>query len=262
MYLQGCRAARRSFHAKIIDLDIVRAQTLTAAYLMQLELLLAASHTISVASQLAASLRLNNENSWPKLCPADVLMRKRLWWTIFFIDRRVAQKCGAAYHIQDSEFCISDFKDNTSSMDCAYLQVNINLARLWGQIWDSLFAVGAITKSEDEVRLTVEIMDTHILNARRQIPLGLTWDPSKLTDGAVSSDSLQHLQRCLYLYTVRKNSNFILLPQTNSSILAIGAVAHANPPESIATRSLQPTDCTFLCTPGMRGNKSTLHLHC
>ena len=223
MYLQGFRAVQRFFFTKDIDLDVVRTQCLIAAYLMHSEILRAASHAISVVLQLANDIKLNDQRAWSTETPEDVVSRQLLWWTIFFLDRRIAQKASLPYHIRDTEFYVDDFKsisfnqqpDNSSveplptssehkqhlSLQTVkdYVQVLINLARLWGHVWDTFFAIGVTRKTD---WMEVEIMDTQILNARRQLPSGLTWDTDKMTDYALNGEPEPQLRRRLHLYTV------------------------------------------------------------
>ena len=223
MYLQGFRAVQRFFFTKDIDLDVVRTQCLIAAYLMHSEILRAASHAISVVLQLANDIKLNDQRAWVTETPDEIASRQLLWWTIFFLDRRIAQKASLPYHIRDTEFQVDDFKNTSSNQQPErssieplsiplaqkgrlstqtvkdYVQVLINLARLWGQIWDTFFAIGVTRKTD---WMEVEIMDTQILNARRQLPSGLTWETSKMTDYALNGEPEPHLRRRLHIYTV------------------------------------------------------------
>ena len=215
MYLQGCRAAQRLAYSKSIDLDIVRTQCLIAAYLMHVEVLRAASLAILVAFQLATTIKLNDQRMWMDKSPNEVALRQQLWWCIYFLDRRIAQKSGLTYHIRDSEFRVDDFRSQheqqlqgvvartqtrTLETDTRnYLQALINLARLWGQIWDTFFATGAKKRND---WLEVEIMDTQILNARRQLPEELTWNADKMIDYALMGESEPALRRRVSISTV------------------------------------------------------------
>ena len=213
MYLQGCRAAQRFTRSQDIDLDIVRVQNLRASYLMHAELLREASQAIFGAFQLATTIKLNDQRTWSTQNPSEVASRQHLWWCIYFQDRRIAQKSGIAYHIRDNEFCVEDFhprngqrpqgyalQTQTSSSDTNnYLQALINLARLWGQIWDKFFATGATKKGD---WLEIEIMDTQILNARRQLPEKLAWNADKTMDCELMSDSEPNLRRRVQVFTV------------------------------------------------------------
>lgn len=213
MYSQSCRAVQRFSYSKDTDLDVVRAQCLIAAYLMHSEVLRAASQAISVVFQLATDIKLNDQRAWSTKSWSEIASRQLLWWTIYFLDRRIAQKSGFPYHVRDTEFYVEDFKSRRSFQDGGsalemtqpttdtrnYLQALIDTARLWGQIWDTFFAIGATKRSD---WLEVEIMDTQILNARRQLAQELTWDADKMIDYALAGESETHLRRRLQVNTV------------------------------------------------------------
>ena len=50
---------------------------------------------------------------------------------------------------------------------------------------------------------SANIMDTQILNARRQLSIELSWDAERLVDYAVADESEPNLRRRLHIYTVR-----------------------------------------------------------
>ena len=52
--------------------------------------------------------------------------------------------------------------------------------------------------------MEVEIMDTQILNARRQLSPELAWDAEKMIDYAVAGETEPNLRRRLHIYTVRE----------------------------------------------------------
>jgi hypothetical protein len=218
-YLQSCRAIQRFSHSKAVDLNIVGAQCLVIAYHMHCETLSAASEAISATWQLASSIRLNNKKAWPNEDAKITLQRQKLWWTIYFLDRQVSRRSGTAYHIRDTEFDVDDFSSNTnnandnsalqtdwqSSITRSYSQALIDLARLWGNIWDTFFAVGAKKKGD---WMEVEIMDARILNTRRQLPKTLTWDSDKLADYTLSGEDDPQIRRRLQVFTVSITSPF------------------------------------------------------
>lgn len=142
----------------------------------------------------------------------------QLWWTIYFLDRQISRRSGIPYHIRDTEFDVDDFTKNEttvndgpgrlplhpSTISKSYMQGLINLARLWGNVWDTFFAVGA-TKTGDWME--IEIMDARILNTRRQLPETLTWDPNDLTSYTLNGEDELHIRRRLQLYTVSAARN-------------------------------------------------------
>lgn len=211
-YLQSCRAIQRLSHSKTLDLDTVRAQCLVAAYLMHCEALNAASQAISSAWQLAMAIRLNNKKAWPRNDTKAALQRQRLWWTIYFLDRQISRRSGIAYHIRDTEFDVDEFTldrdvagssspvphNDFSSLSRSYIQVLINLARLWGQLWDTFFALGATRKGD---WVEIEIMDARILNIHRQMPTALTWDSNQFVNYSLVGEEEPHTRRRLQIYT-------------------------------------------------------------
>ncbi|KAF9771579.1 hypothetical protein IL306_010777 [Fusarium sp. DS 682] len=211
-YLQSCRTIQRFSHSKTLNLDVVRAQCLVAAYLMHCEVLSAASQAISVAWQQAISIRLNNKKAWPIEDAQGTLQRQQLWWTMYFLDRQISRRSGIAYHIRDTEFDVDDFTlhedaaennlipqtDQHSSITRSYLQALINLARLWGRVWDTFFAVGATNKGD---WMEVEIMDARILNTRRGLPRALTWDSNKIANYTACDEDEPHIRRRLQIFT-------------------------------------------------------------
>ncbi|KAK4553515.1 hypothetical protein LTR86_009311 [Recurvomyces mirabilis] len=210
-YLQCQQAIQRLPYSITLDLNVVRTQALTAAYLMHCEALSAASHAIIVAWRLAASIGLNNQKAWPNMDCKEVLQRQKLWWTIYYLDSQISRKSGIAYYIRDLEFDIDDFSlssdvtDSTTtqtvgstSLTRQYMQGLINLARLWGNVWDTFFAIGAQRSGEG---LEIDIMDARILNIRRQLPKILAWETEQLEHYKLVGEDEPHARRRLQLYT-------------------------------------------------------------
>lgn len=211
-YLYSCRALQSFLYAKNVDLNVVRAQCLIASYLLQNGLLSAASRAVATLFQLSITIKLNDQKSWKSPEPREFFARQQLWWTIYYLDRQIARKSSTAYHIRDTEFCVDDFAapeaqahDPSLQADFFtprvrnYMQALINLARLWGQVWDTFFAVGAIRRGG---WMEIEIMDTRILNARRQLPQDLTWNSDEISNYTLSGESEPQVRRRLQLYTV------------------------------------------------------------
>ncbi|EME43714.1 hypothetical protein DOTSEDRAFT_71540 [Dothistroma septosporum NZE10] len=209
-YTQCRRAMDRLSRSGPLDLDLVRAQCLIAAYLMHVEALQEASHAVTVAWQLATSIRLNDQKVWPK--DGSTLQRQQLWWSIYFLDRQISRRGGITYHIRDLEFDVEDFTSNNenttttspvifnrpSDVAKCYMQGLINLARLWGHVWDTFFAVGALKKGD---WMEIEIMDARILNTRRQLPDFLTWDTNEIANYLLMGEDESHIRRRLQIYT-------------------------------------------------------------
>jgi hypothetical protein len=154
--IQHCGSSRRH------DLDLIRYHTLTALYMMNSELLQSAAHAISTAVQLAMVARLNNQALWGECSPIESQSRQRLWWTIYFLDRRISQRNGMPYLIRDSEAAVDEFdaahrgknqpvpnraepiSGGFSQLQTEnYLQSLVDFGRLWSRIWDNFYAATA-----------------------------------------------------------------------------------------------------------------------
>lgn len=177
-FIWGRKLIQSSSSPKYVDLDLIRYHALSAEYLMQSELLQAASQAISNATQLAMLERLNDERSWQHLPKQEGIDRKLLWWIIYFLDRKIAQRLGAPYIIRDVEVAVSEFSSTTKCAADEYMQALVNQAKLWTQIWDTFFAAVAATRPADWRE--IEVMDTRILIAQRELPDELTWETGLL----------------------------------------------------------------------------------
>lgn len=218
LYVEGSRLAQRFSCTKNVDLDLVRHHVLGAAYLLHSEQLRSASRAVLASYQFATIIRLHDQKAWLGQSSDEVVARKRLWWTLFWLDRRIAQKSGYAYHIRNQDFSVEDFSarpkpDRISPPGDApnvglvhtrqetqdYLQVMINLGKLWGLIWDAFFATGADRLGNWE---EIELMDTRILNVRRRLPPDLTWDPDLLHQYIAQGQKEPPLRRRIGIHTV------------------------------------------------------------
>lgn len=216
LFARGRKLIQHCSSSKTTDLDLVRYHTLSAMYLMHSELLQSASQAISTAIQLAMVLGLNDQATWGDRTPEEVQARQRLWWTIYYLDRKIGQRSGNAYLIRDNEVALEDFekqkRQNASlSPDLPwtndYLQALINLGKLWGQIWDTSFAALAPKRGDWQ---EVDIADTRILLVRRQLPPGLTWDTEMLAIYIEDGETEPQIRRRLAIFIVG-------LPKLNST---------------------------------------------
>lgn len=99
MYIQGARTVQRFFHLNETDIDVARTQCITAAYLMHCGALKAASNAVSVGFQMASAIKLNDQKQWPEDWAKNPRSKQYLWWIIYFLDRRIAQKSGSEHSI-------------------------------------------------------------------------------------------------------------------------------------------------------------------
>ncbi|KAL4895010.1 hypothetical protein BDV59DRAFT_174272 [Aspergillus ambiguus] len=183
IFLRGRKLIQYCSSPKYVDLDLIRYHALSAEYLMQSEHLHAASQAISNAVQLAMYDRLNDERAWGSVSRQEARDRKMLWWLIYFLDRKIAQRTGGPYVIRDNEVAVTDFyalppgETPQTTLTYHYMQALVNQARLWSQIWDLFFAAAAQKPADWK---EIEVMDTRILVAQRELPIELTWETDLL----------------------------------------------------------------------------------
>ncbi|KIW92833.1 uncharacterized protein Z519_06682 [Cladophialophora bantiana CBS 173.52] len=229
------------------DMDLMRYYVLKAMYMIHTEKLTAASHAIGTAVHLAFALSLNDESTWND-CRSEATAdaRRRLWWTLFYMDRRIAQKCWRPYLIRESEFLVDDFANTTETAasigtaDCGnhsdtnshvrttnrvltsqYVQTKINWARLWALVWDSLFAVRP-TSTDHDKQEEIEVLDARILHSQRQTHESLCWDTSLLPNYLAAGEPEAQVRARLVTY-VRINLLRLLIRQSWKHTTAIDA---------------------------------------
>lgn len=178
-YFQGARLMGHFGKLHGNDLQTTVYHTTATAYLLELGMLQMAFQSISSALQTALCINLNNQSRWPNMTKGeDIACRQSLWWTIFFLDKRVAQKIGIAYSIRQSECAVREyFEDDSSISPQAHhelLQSMISFGQLWAQIWDTFFSsksnLTVRKEGNDDAWSELQLTDTKIILAYRRLP--------------------------------------------------------------------------------------------
>jgi hypothetical protein len=139
---------------------------------------------------------------WSKLTPRpreigtspEKTSRQTLWWTIYFLDRRISQRNGTPYLIRETEVAVEEFVPKNDSLGDI---------KLWGQIWDTFFAAAARKRGDWE---EIEITDTRILFIRKQLPSHLTWNTDMVGTYMAMGEGEPQIRRRLALFIVRYQS--------------------------------------------------------
>lgn len=211
---------------KVPDLDILRYHVITSAFMLHNEYLTKASHSLLEAFDLAIALKLNDQTKWAECNETEKLARQKIWWTMYFLDRRVGQKMGKAYFIRESEICVPEFAPELGlapSQICQvktpeedsrglsttqeYFQILINLGKIWGYIWDTFFRAGASALGNWQ---EIEIADTRILMIQRQLPAHLKWETSSIHNYFASGEGEPLTRRRVTIFIVRFHFSFVL----------------------------------------------------
>ncbi|KAL2823605.1 hypothetical protein BDW59DRAFT_163181 [Aspergillus cavernicola] len=128
-----------------------------ARYLMNLERGNAAHETICRAVRLCFQLGFHDASSWGHCPPFEVVMRQRIFWTVFYLERGFALNCGYPYNIRELDIRVdlpAAYDDRELFPDqplpsrtadkwsyAPNLLASVKWARLTAEIWDTLFAV-------------------------------------------------------------------------------------------------------------------------
>jgi Fungal specific transcription factor domain len=243
VYIRGRKLIQQYSSLKDVDLDLVRYHTLNAIYMMNCELLQSASHAIATALQVAVIARLNDQSSWGECTPLEKSSRQKLWWTIYFLDRRIAQRNGSPYLIRDTEVAIEEFvprggalretsdEDLSKSDTSNYFQALVNYGKLWGYIWDAFFAAGAKKRGDRE---EIEVTDTRILFNRKQLPDSLTWNTDMIRIYMANEESEPQVRRRLTLFIVGTIPSTSPFASISNIIIENKSSTHAHPPKPSA----------------------------
>lgn len=210
-YVRGRKLLQQCSSSNQIDLDLIRYHTLGALYMLNCDLLQSASQAISIAVQMSMFARLNDQRSWGQCTTLEKEFRQKLWWTIYYLDRRITQRLGTPYLIRDAEVAVEDFESNLTAEDInqdpttapvtIYYQVLINFSRLWGRIWDTFFAATARKSGNLE---EMEITDTRILYLRKTLSQHLTWDSDRVSTYVSKGEREPQIRQRLTIFIVRK----------------------------------------------------------
>ncbi|KAJ5717728.1 hypothetical protein N7488_003374 [Penicillium malachiteum] len=146
--------------------------------------------------QIALQIGLNNQDLWPN-DNYELASRQGLWWTVYFLDKRLTQKCGITYFLREDESAVSDFSNlnhTLSSRNHETLQALVLFSRLWALIWDGFFSPQA--PKADDWRES-QMMDTRIVIEYRQIPTKLHWKSSMVSEYIFTDGETRARQRLI-----------------------------------------------------------------
>ncbi|PGH23911.1 hypothetical protein AJ80_01973 [Polytolypa hystricis UAMH7299] len=205
LYLQGRQLMQHTEMSGEDDIDFITYHVTSAAYTLRAEMLRLASNHVLHGFQAALNASLNNQDRW-HTAQLEFAPRKALWWTLYFLDKRIAQKSGIAYFIRESEVAVSDFRGNPTESQGdeendaprrELLQNMVIFSKLWTHIWDNFFAPGApIAGKWDEV----QIMDARITVSQQQTPTRLLWTPELVDESVKSGEAEPQIRKRLLVY--------------------------------------------------------------
>ncbi|OKO95210.1 hypothetical protein PENSUB_11289 [Penicillium subrubescens] len=186
------------------DLETMIYYTIAASFFLAAEKLHTALQSASQAFHIARCLELNNQKRWPENTEAEIACRQSLWWTLYFLDKRITQKIGISYSVRENECGVREFDDDGTGESLRdhheMLQSMVNYSHLWAYIWDGFFSPRASVKQIDFDE--VELTDTKIMLAYRRLPDSLLWDYRKALE-YMKGDNETQIRRRLLVFLVR-----------------------------------------------------------
>jgi hypothetical protein len=186
------------------DLETMIYHTIAASFFLAAEKLHTALQSASQAFHIARCLELNNQKRCPENTEDEIACRQSLWWTLYFLDKRITQKIGISYSVRENECGVREFGDDETGEGLRdhheMLQSMVNYSHLWAYIWDSFFSPRASVKQIDFDE--VELTDTKIMLAYRRLPDSLLWDSRKALEYMKGDDETQ-IRRRLLVFLVR-----------------------------------------------------------
>ncbi|KAG9600509.1 hypothetical protein KCU77_g3278, partial [Aureobasidium melanogenum] len=153
------------------NLMTVQCLILRTLYLLYLEKLQSTYDAIGRAVRLCFRLGYHVQKTWQGCSPLEVVMRQRVFWTVMYLERRIAFNCGCPYLIRDSDYNVDypkSFEDklmfadkplpeeDTASPVGPYLVAAAKWSKLCSEIWDRSFSLNAPEKHNSELIASTE----------------------------------------------------------------------------------------------------------
>ncbi|KAJ5537782.1 hypothetical protein N7494_007261 [Penicillium frequentans] len=101
-YLQGLKLMQHFNQLHDADLETVIYHITSSAFLLEMSMHHMSLQSITQGFQIALKIGLNNQALWPS-DDCELVSRQGLWWTLYFLDKRITQKCGITYFLREDE---------------------------------------------------------------------------------------------------------------------------------------------------------------
>ncbi|KAK4895750.1 hypothetical protein LTR27_006232 [Elasticomyces elasticus] len=147
------------------DLSLLQYLVFEALYLTHEDRPNAAYNIAGLICRLCFQFGLHQQSRWPEDAHTyGRHMKERIFWTAYFVDRRIALSCGRPYgmndrdidvdlpaHIADKDLYLDQplpaANPETSSM--VYLTCMIAFAKFSGEVWDNMFSAASTAQGFD-----------------------------------------------------------------------------------------------------------------
>lgn len=199
------------------NLDLIRYHVLEIVYMNMLGRRGGMSRSLALAVDLAYSLEIHDERTWSSCTPREKEYRRILWWTLVYVDCRIALNFQRPLLLRHSDYHVGDFTDisfghyiqeaesNTSqSMGgwdtlrlpwasparppenySDWLLFSVRWSKLVAQTWHGKSSLRATHRAVE----SIETVDASLAAIQSALPHSLQWNaghlPTSITAGAM-----------------------------------------------------------------------------
>jgi hypothetical protein len=197
------------------NLLTIQCLIVKARYLLYIEKGSGAYDTIGRATRLCVQLGLHNQASWTQCSAFEVVMRQRIFWTVFYLERHVSLNNGNPYQLRDSDIRVDLPANHDDKLlfpnqplpppgcitsPCGSLSASVKWGRLAAELWDEVLGVHACKQGNEEFVVT---LDARIKFAVEQLPPHLQWENIGKEDVRNFDYPFATVRQALILHLVR-----------------------------------------------------------
>lgn len=168
----------------------------------------AAFQFVGRALRMAISLGLHHEvqkSSEDELDEITRERRRRVWWSIYSLDRILSVKSGNPITIQDDDIGVqfpSRLPSEPEYCPAVVLRQYTKLSNILGQIHNKIYRKTSSRKTGKALMASVQKIVLALSDWDSELPYGLRFDPDRLSVGRESVSTLAHYYQCINM-TVR-----------------------------------------------------------
>ncbi|KAL8369673.1 hypothetical protein RB595_000148 [Gaeumannomyces hyphopodioides] len=202
---------------------------------------------IGMALRMAISLGLHQEtpsspdhNHLTAISDAEREHRRRVWWSVYSLDRILCAKSGNPITIQDEDVGVhppSPLPSEPEYCPAVVLRHYTELSRILGDVNKHIFRRGAGKSSIAQLMASVKDIMLALTRWRRELPSQLCFHPARLAMSRESVSTLVHYYQCINM-TARP----LLFHVVKKRLLSAAAPCNSNGSGSEKGKSKAATD--------------------
>jgi proline utilization trans-activator len=155
---------------------------------------------VGTALRMAISLALHQEVQDPRLDETSKEQRRRIWWSVYSLDRILCIKGGNPLTIDDQDIAVklpSRLSNEPEYCPAVCLRHYTQLSRILGRIMKTVYR--KTPKSGSTLMASVSEIMTSLSTWHRDLPSELRFDPDKLHVSRESVSTFLHYHQCINL---------------------------------------------------------------